>query len=123
MKSVPVRRPFSLPTVVDRLRNRLATLSSTIRSERVDDRINRLFVEFQNSHREWVVKGVNQTFIEERVKPLVALYRQYRRWPTALEIALDWDETYGNGKLIDRKLEVARLAHALGPFVERLKHR
>lgn len=121
MKSVSIRRTFSLPIIFDRARIRVATMRSLIWPERLDERINLLFSEFQTNNREWVEKGVNQTLFEERIMPLIDLYRQYRRWPTALEIALEWDEAYGSGNLIDRKLEVTRLAHALTPFVDRIK--
>ncbi|MEM7802795.1 MAG: hypothetical protein AAF633_26635, partial [Chloroflexota bacterium] len=82
--------------------------------------IQRAYEQFTKEHPQWAALFFDQSFIDHQLTQLILLYRRYERAPSAMEIALLWDEYYGTGSLSERKRLINDLASALGSFLNAL---
>lgn len=78
------------------------------------------FNQFAKEHPQWVALFFDQSFVDHQLSQLILLYQRYDRNPSAMDIALLWDEYYGEGTLDERKRAINELASALSSFLNLL---
>lgn len=73
-------------------------------------RVKAAFHLFSSAYPLWETRYFDLEFIEEHVLPLFDLYQRYDQTPSAMDVALLWDELYGVGPFDERKERIAKLA-------------